>query len=487
MIDFPATPSINQVFTAGDQSWTWDGTVWLTITPPPTGGIWAALAGATFTGQANGITPTAAANLTRKDYVDGAVASVAAAALPLLGGTMTGQIITIAPVAGNNAANRTYVDTQVATKQDQAQADLRYLQLTGGTVSGQIKGVTPLFADDLTRKDYVDTQVATRLTPAQGDATYAALVHTHPLSQLQQSGAAQGQIATWNGASWSAADVPTSTSLTGEWRFDSAVNTAQDPGNGDFRLSSGVWASITSVALSQLNAKGTDTANYLSRIKIGSKFYCQDQSDSTRYGKFNVTSTPVDNGAWWSFNVSLIESGVETMIPNNSAGIITFVVDASAADASTYVTIAADQSITGIKTFTAQITVSNTGSPQLILNDTDGTAGTAIPRLVYQGSGSDIGRIGYSGGILQVFNNDGNVQIGSDVNNTQASSAILLQVDGTAAARVEPAGIAVPTTITVMTREKGDNRYALKAAVALLPDLQAQVADLMARVAALEA
>ena len=51
------------------------------------------LAGGTVTGQINGITPVAAANLTRKDYVDTAIASAGAAFLPLAGGTMTGAIV----------------------------------------------------------------------------------------------------------------------------------------------------------------------------------------------------------------------------------------------------------------------------------------------------------------------------------------------------------------------------------------------------------
>ena len=38
MIDFPASPTVGQVFTSGAQSWTWDGTKWLpsgnSVMPP---------------------------------------------------------------------------------------------------------------------------------------------------------------------------------------------------------------------------------------------------------------------------------------------------------------------------------------------------------------------------------------------------------------------------------------------------------------------
>jgi len=63
--------------------------------------------------------------------------------LDLTGGTMTGQIIGITPVAAGDLTRKDYVDTK--------------LPLAGGTVTGQIKGITPVAADDLTRKDYVDS------------------------------------------------------------------------------------------------------------------------------------------------------------------------------------------------------------------------------------------------------------------------------------------------------------------------------------------
>ena len=80
------------------------------------------LAGGTVTGQINGITPVAAANLTRKDYVDTAVTN--AAFLPLAGGTVTGQVNGITPTAAANLTRKDYVDT--------------FLPLAGGTMTGAI-------------------------------------------------------------------------------------------------------------------------------------------------------------------------------------------------------------------------------------------------------------------------------------------------------------------------------------------------------------
>jgi hypothetical protein len=131
------------------------------------------LAGGTVTGQINGITPTAVANLTRKDYVDGLV----------------------------------------ATKLDQTTADARYLQLAGGTVTGQINGITPTAAANLTRKDYVDTAVAGRLTQAQGDALYALISHTHVESQITNLNRTRWRGA-WAAGSYILNDMVTSGGIT---------------------------------------------------------------------------------------------------------------------------------------------------------------------------------------------------------------------------------------------------------------------------------
>ena len=68
---------------------------------------YALLAGAVFTGQASGITPTAAANLTRKDYVDTADGLRAL----LAGATFTGLVSGLTPTSDSNFATKAYVDS----------------------------------------------------------------------------------------------------------------------------------------------------------------------------------------------------------------------------------------------------------------------------------------------------------------------------------------------------------------------------------------
>ena len=66
----------------------------------------AALSGAVFTGAVSGITPTAAAHLSRKDYVDTADGLRAL----LTGATFTGAAAGVTPTADNHFATKAYVD-----------------------------------------------------------------------------------------------------------------------------------------------------------------------------------------------------------------------------------------------------------------------------------------------------------------------------------------------------------------------------------------
>ena len=66
----------------------------------------AALAGATFTGAVLGIAPTANEHLTRKDYVDTALAFRAA----LTGAVFTGEVSGVVPTAAAHFATKAYVD-----------------------------------------------------------------------------------------------------------------------------------------------------------------------------------------------------------------------------------------------------------------------------------------------------------------------------------------------------------------------------------------
>ena len=122
-------------------------------------------------------TPTIADDLTRKGYVDSAIAAAGAAYVLKAGDTMTGTLTmgvnkitsSYTPLNNDDLTRKGYVDTQDALK----------LSLTGGTMTGDIlMGVNkvkctapPLDDNDLTRKGYVDTNLALKANLA-GNQTF---------------------------------------------------------------------------------------------------------------------------------------------------------------------------------------------------------------------------------------------------------------------------------------------------------------------------
>ena len=131
----------------------------------------AALAGAVFTGQVSGITPTAAAHLARKDYVDGRVTDTG---LDLA--TPNTESTTIAPSRQSVAEDFSSVFTTF----------LAYAQLTGATFTGAVSGITPSADNHLTTKAYVDGRTS---TPTHTADQYVAIKATNTFVAADFTGA----------------------------------------------------------------------------------------------------------------------------------------------------------------------------------------------------------------------------------------------------------------------------------------------------------
>lgn len=192
-IDFPNSPTVGQEFTAGAQTWRWDGVSW-NVTGPTATGNYLMLEGGTITGSLE---------------VQGGL---------LVGGplgvtgpvTLSGQVtLGTAPVAASDAASKAYVDAQRDTRLTQAQGDVRYLRLTGGVIGGAVGisgnlsatgtfgiggaatimgqltlGQTATQPAHAANKAYVDAQRDTRITQDQGDARYLTLTGGTMTGQL---------------------------------------------------------------------------------------------------------------------------------------------------------------------------------------------------------------------------------------------------------------------------------------------------------------
>jgi hypothetical protein len=365
MIDFPASPTPGQIFTAGDQSWMWDTVVWMIVSPVPASGVYLQLSGGTMVGQANGITPTAAANLTRKDYVDTTLA---------------------AAVAG-------------------------YLPLTGGTVTGQIKGITPVASADLTRLDYVTGQIATRLALTGGSLSgNLDLAYITPQVTFTDTDSVPGG------------------NLTGMLRF--------------FYSDFSVAGAIGFNSFTQLGITGNLNNILLSadRNNVTAGSFIQMDVDNITSGRLEPAGTAVPQA---------------TSIITREKGDARYLQPATA-DA-TYAALGATNVFTNTQTVQGPTAL-------LVLNDTDATVGgSAQNRIVLQSNGVLNGQIGFAGADFLIQSQAGMVQILVDTTNTVASSQLFIGIDGVTAASVQPAGTASATAQTVITREKGDNRYTLAA------------------------
>ena len=114
--------------------------------------LFATLTGASFTGAVVGIAPSAAAHLTRKDYVDDADVLKAS----LTGASFTGAVVGITPSAVTHLTRKDYVDD----------ADALKANLSGATFTGETRGPTPVNDTDFTTKAYVDSAVAGTTPPS---------------------------------------------------------------------------------------------------------------------------------------------------------------------------------------------------------------------------------------------------------------------------------------------------------------------------------
>jgi hypothetical protein len=114
-------------------------------------------------------------------------------------------------------------------------------------------------------------------------------------------------------------------------------------------------------------------------------------------------------------------------------------------------------------TMTGNLVVQNNG-PRVTLNDADGTVGgVTVSGAFFQAGGVENGYVAFpASSVLTLLSRAGSVAINADQDNLDAGSFIGLNVDGTPAGRIEPAGTASPNATTVITREKGDLRYHTK-------------------------
>src|SRR5262245_28074584 len=116
--------------------------------------------------------------------------------------------------------------------------------------------------------------------------------------------------------------APTTTD-SAVWRFSSTVpSSPTDPSSGKLTLNNSSGPSATSICISDLTVAGTDVSSYLTPLTRGDVVYLQDQSDASKWLRYNLTTAPVDHTSWHELAVSYV-SGPGGAITNNSPVLVT--------------------------------------------------------------------------------------------------------------------------------------------------------------------
>jgi hypothetical protein len=116
--------------------------------------------------------------------------------------------------------------------------------------------------------------------------------------------------------------------LSGTWRWTSSTTDAS--ASGRVGLDQVTWVAATQLNLNETTQAGGDTANVLAKLKVGDGFYLQDHTDASRWARYTISGTPIDQGTWRQFPVTFVD-GSEPTPANNSDTVVTLTVQGGAA------------------------------------------------------------------------------------------------------------------------------------------------------------
>ena len=92
------------------------------------------------------------------------------------------------------------------------------------------------------------------------------------------------------------------------YRF-STNTTMADPGSGQFRLNTGLFVTVTQLAIDTVTDAGTDVTNVLASLATGDQIYIQTQADSANWARHRISGTPTNQGGWFQIPVEHVTSG----------------------------------------------------------------------------------------------------------------------------------------------------------------------------------
>jgi len=92
------------------------------------------------------------------------------------------------------------------------------------------------------------------------------------------------------------------------WRFDTSIVMAA-PASGRWRMNNATPASVTALALHDVDRDGVDTSTILDNLTAGDAILIQQVNDATKYLLCDVTLS-TDNTGWFQIDVTIADSGV---------------------------------------------------------------------------------------------------------------------------------------------------------------------------------
>jgi len=114
---------------------------------------------------------------------------------------------------------------------------------------------------------------------------------------------------------------PGAAGLSGIWNYKTTAGVA-DPGTGN--LAPDVVGAPTILCFSTHTTGGTDARNLFLTTQVGDVLLAQQQTDSTKWGKFQVRAAPVDHSTWFEVPVTVLANGTGGALANNADVVVDF-------------------------------------------------------------------------------------------------------------------------------------------------------------------
>ena len=98
------------------------------------------------------------------------------------------------------------------------------------------------------------------------------------------------------------------------------------PASGYVGINTTAWNTATQVRINKMTNAPADVSNILGLAEPGDTIYLQDNIDSTKYGRYELTHGFSDQGSWGYYDVTFMDSGAGGMPGNNRDMLVLIVV-----------------------------------------------------------------------------------------------------------------------------------------------------------------